>query len=141
MVELRSSTLFSRMHKEEVGRGGSGEAARAAPQARPGVRVDSLTLTLKRTVGGAEISRPRCPLLRPVRASNWIWRQRGGFVSSHVRVDSGEGEGMEKARGWRGWRECWVFSRWRKFFFSPPSSEMFDLCSLETGVELLKKKV
>lgn len=82
-----------------VGRGGSSEAARAAPQARPGVRVDSLTLT---------------SMLRPVRASNWIWRQRGGFVSSHVRVDSWRrARGREKARGWM---TCWVFSRWRKFF-------------------------
>lgn len=117
-----------------VGRGGSGEAARAAPQARPGVRVDSLTLTLKRTVGGAEISRPRCPLLRPVRASNWIWRQRGGFVSSHVLVDSWRrARGREKARGWM---TCWVFFSLAQVF----SSEVFDLCSLETGEELLKKK-
>lgn len=83
LVELRSSTLFLGTHKEESACGGSGEAARAAPQARPGVGVDSLTLTLKRTVGGAKISRPRCLPLRPVRASNWICSQRGIHIEPH----------------------------------------------------------
>lgn len=63
VVELRSSTLFSGMDKAQSAqsaRAGSGEAARAAPQAQPGVREEPLTLTLKRTVGSAKISRPHC---------------------------------------------------------------------------------
>lgn len=61
-----------------IGCGQSDKVVSAALQQGPGVRVDSLTLMLKRTVGGTEIGQPCCLLLCPVSASNRISSQATG---------------------------------------------------------------